>query len=186
MGAYIFLTAAALSLDSFAVGVAYGVRKISFSRGGMFVFMITGLCLSLLSCAAGKAASGLIKGGIAGGVILTVTGMAMLLQQFGLGDIPLLRLISSPEKGDVDKNRKIDTKEAFFMALALSSDSCAACIGGVAGGNILLPLTVFLFQPVFLNTGIASGRKFSPEGSEKICGIAAGLLLVALGLGNIV
>ena len=113
-------------------------------------------------------------------------GTAMFLQQFDLGDIPLLRLISSPEKSDLNQNSKIEAKEAFILAAALSADSCAACAGSIAGGcGMMLPFLIFIFQPVFMQTGLVVGKKFMPSGSEKVCGMTAGLLLTALGIGNL-
>lgn len=187
MKTYILLTAATLSLDTFAVGIAYGIKKINFTPGGMFAFILTGFLTSLFSAVFGRVLALIAPGKLIGGLILTATGAAMLLQQFDLGNIPLLRLIAAPDLTDLNKNRKIELKEAFVLAAALSVDSSAACSGSIAGGcGLLLPFFIFVFQPLFLHAGLAVGRRFSPGGSERICGITAGILLVALGVGSLI
>lgn len=190
MNSYLISTAVALSIDSLSVGVAYGVRKIRLSVGGWVSFLLTTMFIILLSAFAGKILSVFSVGRVLGSILLTITGLILIFQQFNfVNNLPLINLLSSPEKSDLNNNHTIDAKEAFFISLALTLDSSVASIGSVASTDnaiFVLPLLVMLFQPFFLIIGFRLGKAFVVEGCEKICSIIAGMLLLAIGLGGLI
>ena len=185
---YCMLTAAVLSIDAFAVGLAYGVNGIKFSNAGRAVFI--SVCLAVVSAAvfAGNILLCFSFGKRLGGVLLTGAGLVMLLRQMGvLKEFPLLELIASPEKSDFNHNRIIDCKEAMVLALALSVDSSIVCAGGTAGGeSLFLPLCIFLFHQLFLKAGMLLGGKIAADGCERVCNIVAGVLLLSLGVDGLI
>ena len=185
---YCLLTAAVLSIDAFAVGLAYGVNGIKFSRMGLAVFISA--CLAVVSAAvfAGNILLYFSFGKRIGGFLLTGAGLVILFQQMGLIDeFPLLELIAAPEKSDFNHNRIIDCKEATVLALALSVDSSIVCAGGRAGGeSLLLPVCIFLFHQLFLKAGMLLGGRIAADGCERVCNIVAGVLLLSLGLDGLI
>ena len=101
---YCLITAAVLSIDAFAAGVAYGVRGIRFSRLGALVF--AAVCLCAVSCGvfAGSLLLFFSFGKRAGGALLTAAGLIMIMQQFSVFmRLPLFELLAAPEKTDFNK-----------------------------------------------------------------------------------
>ena len=184
---YYLITAAALSVDAFAVGIAFGVKNIRFSRKGALIFALTCVIWLAVSAFCGRLMLALSFGRQLGGLILLLAGVVMIFQQAGvIKEIPLIGLLASPEKSDINRDSKIDGIEAVFIAAALSIDGCIVSAGNAAeNGGALLPVSIFVFHCLFLKAGTLTGGKFAADGCEKVCGIVAGLLLFSLGLDGV-
>lgn len=185
---YYLLTAAAISVDAFAVGIAYGVKGIRFTAAGYAAFASVCFAVLMLGVSAGRLLCVLSIGKKMGAALILCAGAVMLLQQAGvIKDVPLIGLIASPEKSDKNKNRKIEGKEAALIALALSLDGCIVSAANAAAANsLVLPAAVFAFHCLLLRVGMLAGGKIAADGCERVCGITAGLLLLALGIDGVI
>lgn len=86
---------------------------------------------------------------------------------------------------DFDKSNTIDLKETLFLGIALSLDSfCIGIGGGIINTNpILFPITVSIFQILFLSTGTYLGKKINNLCTlpENIWSIISATLLILIG-----
>ena len=97
-----------------------------------------------------------------------------------------VQVIKNPNYSDFDNSKKIDSREALFLGIALSLDSFGIVIGSAVAGicSIFLPIFVSLFQVLFLKLGNYIGRKiisnnFFPDNSWSIL---SGILLIIIGV----
>lgn len=146
--------AAALSVDAFVAGFAYGARQIRMSRRSILLInlicsAIVGLSLGLGSLAAGFLPESLQHGLCFG--LLFVLGLVKLLdgivrtaiRRYGNLDGRLnfslfslrfvLHVYADPAAVDLDHSKSISPAEAASLALALSLDGAAAGFGAALG-----------------------------------------------------
>ena len=98
-------------------------------------------------------------------------------------------IFQGPEHSDLDNSNNIDTREAFFLAIALSLDSIGVSIGGSIIGitSIFFPILVSLFQIFFLSLGCFLGNKLKsvPNITDNVWSIISGLILIFIGASKI-
>ncbi|NMB40347.1 MAG: sporulation membrane protein YtaF [Firmicutes bacterium] len=197
------LLAIALSIDGFAVGLAYGIRKIKVTFLPTMLIVLCSVPAMAFSMFAGQLVASLIPfrlAGVIGGSILMLIGFWQLIE--GLKkykDDPILltinlktlglvlQVIREPENADVDRSGDIDYKEALLLGVALNIDVAGAGLGaGIAGYSFLLiPLvTTALFLAFY--GGLFIGKKFTTGFLGKKGYILPGIMLVFLGLINII
>lgn len=154
--------AAALSMDAFVAGFAYGARQIRMSRRSVLLInlicsAIVGLSLGLGSLAADFLPEGLRRGLCFG--LLFALGLVKLLdgivraaiRRYGSLDGQLdfslfslrfvLHVYADPVAVDLDHSKSISPAEAASLALALSLDGAAAGFGA-ALGEVCIPAVV--------------------------------------------
>ena len=97
-----------------------------------------------------------------------------------------VQVIKNPNYSDFDNSKKIDSKEALFLGIALSLDSFGIVIGSAVAGicSIFLPIFVSLFQILFLKLGNYIGRKISSNNffPDNSWSIISGILLIIIGI----
>ena len=97
-----------------------------------------------------------------------------------------IKIIKDPISSDLDNSNKIDSKEAFFLALALSMDSlCVGIAGSIIGINTyIFPFLIGFFQLFFLGLGNFLGKKIYNFSSlpSNLWSIVSGILLIILGI----
>ena len=97
-----------------------------------------------------------------------------------------VKIIKDATSSDLDKSNNIDSKEALFLALALSIDSICLGIGGgiIDLNNYIFPILIGFFQLFFLKVGTFLGRKIYKFSNipNNIWSIISGLLLIFLGI----
>jgi putative sporulation protein YtaF len=146
--------AAALSVDAFVAGFAYGARQIRLSWKSILLInlicsAIVGLSLGLGSLVAGFLPEGLQRGLCFG--LLFILGLVKLLdgivraaiRRYGSLDGKLdfslfslrfvLHVYADPAAVDLDHSKSISLTEAASLALALSLDGAAAGFGAALG-----------------------------------------------------
>jgi len=146
--------AAALSMDAFVAGFAYGARQIRMPQRSIMLInlicsAIVGLSLGLGSLVAGFLPAGLQRGLCFG--LLFVLGLVKLLdgivraaiRRYGSLDGKLdfslfslrfvLHVYADPAAVDLDHSKSISPAEAASLALALSLDGAAAGFGAALG-----------------------------------------------------
>ena len=210
----LILLAMSLSIDSFGIGISYGIRKISIT----FCSMLTMSFVSLFICAASAFFGSMLPliftkrvSHIIGSVMLFLRG-AFIIRQTLAGDKPYIckhkdkaelknsfsffikflgitiNIIKSPEQGDIDKSNSIEPKEAFYLGTALSIDSVGAAVGvGAVGLNPFLFAAISCAaQILFLILGIMLGGKINFKSSKKnIPALFSGIVLIVLAISQL-
>ncbi len=185
---YICLTAISLTLDSFGVGVAYGLKKIKIGPGAKCAMCLISFLLALLSISVGQFLNTFLPttiGQYISILLLLILGIYMIFSSFQENKNPELlpqksrevnqkvfnlffeklglsiTIIKYPQCGDFDHSNTIDIKEALYIGLALSLDALGAGIGlGISGqSGIFYALLVGIFQYFFITLGIWGGKK---------------------------
>lgn len=197
------LFALAVSLDGFAAGVTYGMRKIKISNAGLFTINFLSVLAVFLSLAAGRLLAGMVAPVVArrtGAVLLFLLGLRTLFQSrrqkkkraegerelklrlhfFGF----IVEVFREPEKADVDLSGHLSLLEAAFLGLALALDALAAGFALAFSGPVPVwtPFLVGGVQFVMIKGGDIFGRRFCLKGTKGSASYLPALLLIGLGL----
>lgn len=194
--------AAALSIDAFVAGFAYGARQIRMSRRSVLLINlicsgIVGLSLGLGSLVAGFLSESLQRGLCFG--LLFALGLVKLLdgivraaiRRYGSLDGRLdfslfslrfvLHVYADPAAVDLDHSKSISPAEAASLALALSLDGAAAGFGA-ALGQASIPAVVtasLIANQLTLLLGSWLGERLSKRFNMSL-GWLGGVILVLL------
>lgn len=203
--------AISLSLDSFGVGISYGIRKVDIPLVSKLIICLFSIIYSGIAIVMGGflyTALPPAVSRIAGVTILSGMGIYILLQALLKAEkspgaevresrprLPqtskkapgmTIRVLKDPEEGDLDESGVIDIRESLLLGLALSIDAIGVGVGSaLAGlGYAVVPFAIGLFQLMFLYAGIFLGRKAAglERLNKKAVSLAPGLLLLMLAL----
>ncbi|MEQ6389899.1 sporulation membrane protein YtaF [Bacillaceae bacterium S4-13-58] len=198
----------AVSLDSFTVGLTYGVRKMTLPWKSLLLIGVMSALTFYTSMSIGSYLSSFLEPHQAeqlGGWILMAIGMFVLLQYFrssfslkkegknvkpyilkweiqSLGVV--IQILRKPMSADFDRSGSITGFEAIFLGLALSLDAFGAGIGISMFGfpTFLTSFLVAAMSSLLLFTGMKCGRGLSyKKGSQKLS-FVPGLILVIIGV----
>lgn len=194
----IFLIAA-LSLDAFAVSIAYGTSKISIPFGSIIVINIICSAMLFVSLYLGMFLRDfLIKPEIFASLILFGLGFIKTFDSliknyirknqghkkmtFKLFDINfILDIYANPKKADIDKSRSISPKESLSLAVALGLDNLAAGIGAGLIFNPFLAVGISLLTGTLaIMFGLSLGKKISKNGRDF--SMVSGIMLMILAM----
>ena len=142
------LLALSVSIDSLSIGISYGIKKTKIRYISNSILFAISFCITCGSIFLGHYVSALFSP-----TFSTMLGSSFLII---LGIYNIYQTITKPPTDyDIDHSNNIDSKEAIFLGLALSTDSACVGIGsGIIGINdIILPFLVATFQLIFLNCG---------------------------------
>ncbi|MBD8025033.1 sporulation membrane protein YtaF [Ureibacillus sp. Re31] len=196
----------AVSLDSFTVGLTYGMRRVKIPfKSFMIIFSCTFIIL-LLAMGIGSVIELFISYEAAervGGLILIVIGIWVLYQFITSNsnskrrqsdmkviqiEVKRLRLIikilKKPSEADFDRSGSISSIEALFLGLALSLDSFGAGIGAalIDLPPILFSIVVTVSSVIFVIAGINIGLIFRNMNWMKKLSFLPGIALILIGL----
>ncbi|HHY20694.1 MAG TPA: sporulation membrane protein YtaF [Bacilli bacterium] len=211
----LLVLALAVSLDSFGVGLTYGLRKMKLP----FMSLLFIACCSALSILVamlfGKVILNYLSPSIAekiGGIILLIIGSWAIIQsirqfreqQAGaeqsssdgriLMNIEIkilglvIRILQKPMEADIDKSGTITGKEAVLLGIALSLDAFGAGVGAALIGfsPFLMAISVAVMGALFVMLGMKSGYTFADSYWLKKFSFLPGLLLISIGLWNMI
>ena len=199
------------SIDSFGIGITYGIRNTKISNSAKLILFVISFIVSFFAVYFGDFLKDLLPDNIAnyiGCCLLIFLGGFVCFQSFKkdtknqvydevfsepkiyrffikfLGIT--IQIIKDPISSDLDKSNLIDGKEALFLGVALSLDSFAIGISsGILGiHSILFPLVVSAFQLLFISLGNLLGstlNRFS-KFPQSIWSIISGILLILIGI----
>ena len=200
--------ALSVSIDSFGIGITYGIKNTKITNLSKLILFVISLIVTLVSINFGKIISKIFSPfftNLLGCLILVAMGIVFVFQ--GLSKKkniknPLnkqkkynffikwlgitIQIIKDPISSDFDKSNTISSKEALYLGTALSLDSL--CIGiGSSMLNIssyLFPLLVALFQLLFISFGNFIGKELKNLSSinDNIWSLISGILLILIGL----
>ncbi|WP_088103789.1 sporulation membrane protein YtaF [Halalkalibacter urbisdiaboli] len=201
--------ALAVSLDSFGVGLTYGLRKMKLPLKSLFFIACCSATSILLAMAFGSFIQAYLSVKVAellGGIILILIGAWALYQvirpakntektqedkiilsfeikMFGV----VIRILRKPMVADFDDSGTITGREAFLLGIALSLDAFGAGIGAVLIGYspIWLAFSVAMMSALFVTLGMKSGYRFADSEIIKKFSFIPGVLLILLGVMNL-
>lgn len=174
------------SIDSFGIGITYGIRNTKISNLAKFILFIISFVVSLFAVYLGDFLKDLLPDNIAnyiGAFLLILLGGFVLFQALRKNIVKdnkiyeevfsepkiyrffikflgiTIQIIKDPISSDLDKSNLIDGKEAIFLGVALSLDSFAIGISsGILGiHSLLFPILVSIFQLLFISFGNSIG-----------------------------
>ena len=185
------LLAISSSIDSLGIGITYGMKNTYISGKGKLVIFFVSFIITIVSLYLGNVLKFICFQALKKEKKVENTKIENKYSQktysFFIKFLGItIKIIKDPISSDFDNSNKIDSKEALFLALALSIDSLCIGIGGsVIGINTyIFPFLIGFFQLFFLGIGNFLGEKlynFSKLPSN-IWSIVSGILLITLGV----
>lgn len=200
------LLAVSLSIDALGIGLSYGLRKIKIPILAKLIICFISMAFTQAAILIGNVIKNflpdIISKGI-GSLMLLVLGIFIIVQAFIKKDKNkekppkpksssfsfkflgvTVNIIRNPSSCDFDKSCDIDALEAIYLGTALSIDSFGAGVSSAVTGlnSILIPLTVGLFQILFLYFGNILGKKVSSfkKLDSKVFVVLSGSLMIIL------
>ncbi|MGL4912409.1 MAG: sporulation membrane protein YtaF [Romboutsia sp.] len=189
-----------LSLDTFVASIAYGTDKIKIPFSSALI--INGVCSSFLTISLflGSLFKDFLSPELASLIsfsLLMLLGTYRLfesffktyIQKFSQSEIPLtfkvfdfkfvLEIYANETKADYDKSKILTSKEAFYLAVALSLDSLAVGFGSSLGSVrylevILLSLIIGISS---LLIGCHLGSKFIEKVNINLSWLSGAILI---------
>ena len=208
---YIML-ALCVSIDSLGTGITYGLKNTKISILAKLTLFVLSFVITSFSLFIGNAISGFLSKTLCnyiGASLLCSMGIWIIFQalkkdssadnllkhnvqhtnvyEFFLKSFGItIKIIRDPKYSDLDNSNNIDSKEALFLAIALSLDSIGVSIGGSILGvsSVLFPILTSLFQFAFLTIGSFLGNKIKniPNIPDNVWSIFAGIFLILIGI----
>lgn len=199
----------AVSLDSFGVGLTYGLRKIKIPWKSLLFIACCSATSIVIAMGFGTYIQRYLSPEVAasiGGAILILIGAWALYQvirpakshkpkeqklrsfsfeikMFGI----VIRILRQPMAADIDNSGTITGKEAFLLGIALSLDAFGAGIGAALIGFSPLWLAgcVAIMSALFVTLGMKSGFRFADSAWMSKFSFVPGLMLILLGVANL-
>lgn len=204
---YIIL-ALSVSIDSFGIGITYGIRNTKICRSAKIILFMISIIVTSLSIKLGILLDNCfphIVTKLIGACFLILMGLWIIYQALGpKKDVTLVKaptptvykfmikflgitvqIIRNPIFSDLDSSKKIDWKEAIYLGICLSIDSICIgiCSSMIGYQSYLLAILVALFQLVFLSLGRLIGEKlfYIFNIPENIWSTLSGVFLICIG-----
>ncbi|SNS42231.1 putative sporulation protein YtaF [Anaerovirgula multivorans] len=206
------LIAIAISMDSFSVGIAYGIKNIKVPLYSLVILDFISVALLSLGFFAGNLLTRLVPEvatNLIGAGILLVIGIWFLIQGWLNYRFPkekvhqptsiaiisidslgiAINVLRDPAKIDLDISGVIDTKEAIVLGIALAIDSLAIGIAVSLSSITTILFTLLLvaiLNLVFLLSGIHIGKNYLASRLKEKTSFIPGCILVILGLTRLI
>lgn len=219
----VILLSLSSSVDSFGIGITYGLRKLKISNISKFVLCVISIIATSFAILVGSNLSYLLTPlftKLLGSFILITIGFTIIFQilkskkpdkqtsmladkneqisqniekkvyKFFIKFLGItIQIIKDPISSDFDSSSKIDTKEAFYLGIALSIDSFCIGIGSsILGFNLILfPILVAIFQLIFLSIGTIIGKNLNNASKipNNIWNLISAILLIIIGFSRL-
>lgn len=202
----LLLLAFAVSLDSFTVGLTYGMRKVTIPNRSFIIILLCTFLILMLAMGIGTIIELFISYEAAerlGGMILIGIGIWVIYQTFTSQKydtdtakqykiikfeikniLIIIKILKKPMEADFDKSGHISSIEALFLGLALSLDAFGAGIGAalIDLPPILFPIVVTVSSMCFVLVGINVGKIIKNTSWMKSLTFLPGLALIVIGL----
>lgn len=200
----IILFSLALSLDGFGVGLSYGMRKVKIAFFSYVIICLSSAIAVLISMALGNVLELFLPVHITtlvGALILITVGAWTVLQSYFLNIIPekksyqitipnlgiVINILKEPTQADFDQSGIIDTKEAFFLGMALAMDALGAGFGAAMTGYSILWTPIFIAVAKFflVSLGLTLGRRYLVGKVKGEVSLLPGGIIILLGLSKL-
>ncbi|MHC1722230.1 MAG: manganese efflux pump [Aminipila sp.] len=202
---YVFLLALSLNIDSFCIGINYGLRKIKISFLAIItiIFMTLGVLtlsyligyvlFSFISIFASKMISSCLL--ISLGCILFIQTLiniyypaeseAFIIKRIKIQPFNIIvNIVRQPSNGDIDHSGVIDFKEAIYISLALSMDALTVGLSLAAFQINLLWFLILtaIINFILLTSGELIGKLVGNFTSENKLKLIASVTIIVLGV----
>ncbi|WP_026477526.1 sporulation membrane protein YtaF [Alkaliphilus transvaalensis] len=201
------LIAIAISIDSFSVGVAYGIRDIKVPLRSVLILDFISVALLSIGFFAGNLLSRFVLPGtseILGAITILIIGLWYFTQgwlnykfptnqsdevtsiaTFSIKSLGVaINILRSPFDADLDISGEIDTKEAILLGFALAIDSLAVGVAVSISSFTIIFVTlgiVAVMNLLLLFTGMHLGKQFLATHLGKRTPLIPGIILITLG-----
>lgn len=180
------------SIDSLGIGITYGIKNTKISSIGKIILIIISILITYLSIYFGNILQNIFPNTLTrfiGNFILILMGTYICFKALKKQDNNY-NIFNNPISSDFDNSQTIDSKEAIFLAIALSLDSLCIGIGAsISDINLkMFPFFVAIFQLFFLNIGTFLGihiNKFYKL-PQNTWSLISGLLLIIIGFAKLI
>ena len=202
------LIALVICIDSFALGIAYGIKKITIPRLAVLIITLVTMSTLGLSILLGHMTRRLITGfaaSLISSLILISIGFFFMLEgyiqhltatkvtdetKYKLANfhIPKLKIIVDiafdVTKADLDVSGDINFKEALYIGSILSIDSICAGFGYSIGNANTLYFFIFVFviNIISISCGLALGGKVEYPKRNLKASLLPGIILITIGI----
>jgi putative sporulation protein YtaF len=202
------LIAMAICIDSFALGVTYGIKKIKIPKMAILTITLVTTCVLGISVLSGHIISQLVSrfaASLISSVILIGLGAFFMLEGY-IKHLITTRGAKEPEqklaniripklgiiidialdvtKADLDISGDIDIKEALYIGFILSVDSLGVGFGyAMSSMNVMIFLAlVFIINIITLVWGLRLGRNIGHYKTSLRTSLLPGFILIAVGI----
>lgn len=176
------------SIDSLGIGVTYGIKNTKISFFGKIILFVISLITTYFSIFLGNFIQNIFPDFLTkliGSFILMSMGIYICFEALKKQDVNC-NVFNNPISSDFDNSQVIDSREALFLAVALSLDSLCIGIGGsISNINLaFFPLLVSIFQLFFLSFGTFLGVRINKFYMlpQNIWSLISGILLIFIGI----
>lgn len=204
------LLALSVSIDSFGIGITYGLRNTKISILPKILLFIISVFFTTFSIFLGNLLTDILPKNyvkLIGSILLFFIGLWIIYQaikkdnkntilstnkepkiySFIIKFLGItIKIVRDPKSSDLDNSKTIDWKEAIFLGIALSIDSIGVGIGGsiIGVNSFLFPILVASFQLIFLSLGKNISVKIFKlyKLPENIWSIISGILLIIIAI----
>lgn len=207
-----FILALSVSIDSFGIGITYGIRNTKIFRTAKIILFAISIFVTSLSINLGACLSNVFSETFTkwiGACFLILMGLWIIYQALNTkkneGEETLnntssptiykfmirflgitIQIIRNPISSDLDNSKDIDWKESIYLGICLSIDSLCIgiCSSMIGYGSFLFPILVASFQLIFLSVGRILGNKIFSISNipENIWSTLSGVLLICIGV----
>lgn len=190
----VFLFSLSANIDSFTVGLAYGMKDIKVDyKSNILIAVITSLG-TFISMGLGLLIKRIIPVkvlSLMGCGLLIILGTTMIFNSFKNkkqvdedDDLSYTDILIKPQRADIDKSGYIDMKEAMTLGFALSLNNFGLGIGASATGINIYLTTVFTFMLSILCilVGVGIGKKYISQTLRQYADFISGVMILFLGL----
>lgn len=188
------LFALSANIDSFIVGMSYGIKKSDISLLKSTIISLVTLIGTIAAILMGTQISQFLPASSTVGI-----GCALLI---GLGLYYILKALfaflrnkirkrevkaneqPAPLKQEAEDTALLTLREGLFLGLALSINNFGMGIGASITGLKLVPTAVIslIVSVIFLYAGNFIGKTKMPQISDQMADVISGLILVGLGI----
>lgn len=207
------ILALSVSIDSFGIGITYGIRNTKIFKNAKVILFVISIFMTSVSISFGTFLSEFFSENITkwiGGCFLIMMGLWIIYQALGpkkeenfiQNSSPTMyqfmicflgitiQIIRDPISSDLDHSKKIDWKEAIYLGICLSIDSICIgiCSSMIGYHSFLFPILVATFQLAFLSCGRLLGEKIACVSHipENIWSTLSGVLLICIAVSRFV
>ncbi len=204
----LLILALSVSIDSFGIGITYGIRNTKIYRTAKMILFVISILITSISIQIGGVLNEILSENFTkwiGACFLVLMGLWIISQalsqkkeevlqspfptvyQFMIRFLGItIQIIRNPMSSDLDHSKKIDWKEAIYLGVCLSIDSVCVgiCSSMIGCPTYLFPIFVATFQLLFLSIGRILGEKlrFVSRLPENIWSTLSGVLLICIGI----
>lgn len=186
-----FMCALSSSLDTLAVSISYGSKKIKFPIVTILIVSIISTIGTYLSMKFGEiiiSYTGYEIITYIGGFILIFLGIMFIYNSLPKDELNLKNIVENPTVIDSDNSGEIELNEAFLLAMALTINNLGVGIASAIAGLDILLTTIFTFGMTIISIQFGShiGRNIVYKNLGTLSQVISGIIIMMIGVVKII